>query len=194
MALREVTSLFFPRRPWKLTTVIWKLRTMKDETDTRIKMKLFAVTFLAKLKALLLLSSITTGIIIIFFMEHGLSYQGYLPIRLVLKSRQSNMYGDYFAYETSKRDASILIIVLSATVKYERREGIRKTWWKDCQKYDQVTNCLTSYSYGNDSIVFQGSILWNYLPNEIKSQTSVCSFKKRIKNWSGVDCNCTICK
>ena len=24
--------------------------------------------------------------------------------------------------------------------------------------------------YGNDSIVFQGSILWNYLPNEIKSQ------------------------
>ena len=41
--------------------------------------------------------------------------------------------------------------------------------------------------YGNDSIVFRGSILWNYLPNETKSQTSVCSFKKRIKNWSGVE-------
>ena len=48
--------------------------------------------------------------------------------------------------------------------------------------------------YGNDSIVVRGSILWNYLPNEIKSQTSVCSFKKRIKNCSGVGCNCKICE
>ena len=48
--------------------------------------------------------------------------------------------------------------------------------------------------YGNDSIVFRGSILWNYLPNEIKSQASVCTFKKCIKSWSGGDCNCKICK
>ena len=48
--------------------------------------------------------------------------------------------------------------------------------------------------YRNDSIVFRGSILWNYLPNEIKSQASVCTFKKCIKSWSGGDCNCKICK
>ena len=48
--------------------------------------------------------------------------------------------------------------------------------------------------YGNDCIVFGGSILWNYLANEIKSQTSVCSFKKCIKGWSGESCNCKICK
>ena len=48
--------------------------------------------------------------------------------------------------------------------------------------------------YGNDSVVFRGSILWNYLPNEIKIQTSVCSFKSCIKNWSGEDCNCKIGK
>ena len=36
--------------------------------------------------------------------------------------------------------------------------------------------------------------LWNYLPNEIKSQASVCTFKKCIKSWSGGDCNCKICK
>ena len=48
--------------------------------------------------------------------------------------------------------------------------------------------------YGNDSVVFRGSILWNYLPNEIKSQASVCTFKKCIKSWSGGDCNCKICK
>ena len=48
--------------------------------------------------------------------------------------------------------------------------------------------------YGSDSIVFRGSILWNYLPNEIESKTSVCSFKKCIKIWSGEDCHCKICK
>ena len=47
---------------------------------------------------------------------------------------------------------------------------------------------------GNDTIVFRGSILWNYLPNEIKSQTSVCSIMKCIKSWSGENCNCKICK
>ena len=49
-------------------------------------------------------------------------------------------------------------------------------------------------NYGNDSIFFRGSILWSYRPNEIKSQTSFCSFKKYIKSWSGEDCNCKICK
>ena len=47
--------------------------------------------------------------------------------------------------------------------------------------------------YGNDSIVFRGSISWNYLPNEIKSQASVYTCKKCIKSWSGGDCNCKIC-
>ena len=48
--------------------------------------------------------------------------------------------------------------------------------------------------HGISGIVFRGRILWNYLPNKIKSQTSVCSFKKCIKFWSGEDCNCIICK
>ena len=42
--------------------------------------------------------------------------------------------------------------------------------------------------YGNDSIVFRGSSLWSYLPNDIKSQTSVCSCKKCIENWSKEGC------
>ena len=47
--------------------------------------------------------------------------------------------------------------------------------------------------YGNVSLTFRGSILWNYLENEIKSKTSVCSFKKCIKSWSGEEYNCKIC-
>ena len=48
--------------------------------------------------------------------------------------------------------------------------------------------------YGNDSIVMRGSILWNYLPNDIKRQTSVCSCMKRKTNCSAVGCNCKICE
>ena len=48
--------------------------------------------------------------------------------------------------------------------------------------------------YGNDTIVFRGSILWSYLPNKIKSQASIFTFKKCIKSWSGEDCNCKSCK
>ena len=36
-------------------------------------------------------------------------------------------------------------------------------------------------TYGNESLSFRGSILWNSLPNDIKTATSVCSFKKSIK-------------
>ena len=48
--------------------------------------------------------------------------------------------------------------------------------------------------YESDRIIFEGSIVWNYLPNEIKSRISVCSFKKCIKSWSGENCKCKICK
>ena len=46
--------------------------------------------------------------------------------------------------------------------------------------------------YGNDSIVFRGSTLWNCLQNDIKS--AICCFQIFIKSWSGEDCNCQICK
>ena len=48
--------------------------------------------------------------------------------------------------------------------------------------------------YGNHILIFRGSILWNYLQNDIKSKTSVCSFKKCIKSGSGEDCSCKIWK
>ena len=42
--------------------------------------------------------------------------------------------------------------------------------------------------YGNDSLIFRGSISWNYLQNDIKSKTPFCSFKKCIKSWSAEGC------
>ena len=50
------------------------------------------------------------------------------------------------------------------------------------------------FKYGNESIAFRGSILWNYLRNEIKNQASVCPLKKSIESCGGEDYNCKICK
>ena len=40
-------------------------------------------------------------------------------------------------------------------------------------------------TYGNDSLSFRGSILWNSLPNDNKTATSVCPFKSYIKDGMG---------
>ena len=49
-------------------------------------------------------------------------------------------------------------------------------------------------TYGNDSFSFRGGILWNSLPNDKKTATSVCSFKSCIKIWYGENRRCKICK
>ena len=48
--------------------------------------------------------------------------------------------------------------------------------------------------YGNDSLAFRGSILWNTLPDKIKSANSVSHFKNNIEDWTGSKCNCLICR
>ena len=44
-----------------------------------------------------------------------------------------------------------------------------------------------------NSSVFRGSILWNSIPDEIKSSQSTASYKAQIKSWSRNSCNCSIC-
>ena len=48
--------------------------------------------------------------------------------------------------------------------------------------------------YGNDSLAFRGSKLWNTLPDKIKSANSVSHFKNNIEDWTGSKCNCLICR
>ena len=47
--------------------------------------------------------------------------------------------------------------------------------------------------YGNDSLAFRGSILWNTLPDKIESANSISQFKNSIEDWTGSKCNCVIC-
>ena len=48
--------------------------------------------------------------------------------------------------------------------------------------------------YGNNSVHFHESLIWNNLHSYIKSSRSNCEFKNSIKNFRDIDCRCLICR
>ena len=44
------------------------------------------------------------------------------------------------------------------------------------------------------SIRYEGAVLWNHLPKNIKSSDTFGTFKKQIKSQTGLQCKCTHCK
>ena len=51
----------------------------------------------------------------------------------------------------------------------------------------------STVAFGMKSICFRGSILWNSIPDVIKSSETVASLCKKIKTWAGEGCNCKLC-
>ena len=47
--------------------------------------------------------------------------------------------------------------------------------------------------HGTNSLVFRGSVLWNLLPDELKSVKTSRQFKQKLKSWSAKTCSCFIC-
>lgn len=56
-----------------------------------------------------------------------------------------------------------------------------------------LPNVGKTQTYGLNSLVFRGSLLWNCLPSEIKTADSSKLFKIKLKSWSGKICTCKIC-
>ena len=52
---------------------------------------------------------------------------------------------------------------------------------------------VNSKTYRLESLSFRGSQLWNLLPNEFKTVSSLSTFKDKIKIWNGSNCNCKVC-
>ena len=48
--------------------------------------------------------------------------------------------------------------------------------------------------YGTNSVHFRGSLIWNRLPNLVKSSRSISEFKNVIKKIGNIDCGCMICR
>ena len=47
--------------------------------------------------------------------------------------------------------------------------------------------------YGNESLTFRGSIIWNQLPDQYKAAKTNNEFKMKVKSWKGFKCSCRIC-
>lgn len=105
-------------------------------------MKLVAWPFLTKLKTVLSIAFVTKCAAIMVLIVYGLTHQGFINnlqrIKPVPKAPPGILYSDYFAPDIVKKNASIVIIVLSAIEKYQRREAVRNSWLKDCKKHTQV--------------------------------------------------------
>ena len=56
----------------------------------------------------------------------------------------------------------------------------------------QLRNARTK-KYGNESLSFRGSIIWNQLPGQYKAAKTDHEFKMKIKSWKGFECTCHIC-
>lgn len=50
-----------------------------------------------------------------------------------------------------------------------------------------------SFTHGFNSVGYQGSRIWNSLPNDIKESTTYNKFKSNISKWKASACQCTIC-
>ena len=48
--------------------------------------------------------------------------------------------------------------------------------------------------YGTENIQLRGCSLWSSLPNSLKDCDTLQQFKRRIKEWDGICCNCRLCK
>ena len=46
--------------------------------------------------------------------------------------------------------------------------------------------------YGHDSLKYFGCKVWNMKPNEIKSCSSIDTFKSAIKKWTPSECSCRL--
>ena len=51
-----------------------------------------------------------------------------------------------------------------------------------------------STTFGTNSLVFKGSLIWNTLPTHIKCSPTLSIFLERVKNWNGDNCTCKLCK
>ena len=56
----------------------------------------------------------------------------------------------------------------------------------------QLPNTRTK-KYGNESLTFRGSIIWNQLPDQYKATKTENEFEMKIKSWKGFKCSCRIC-
>ena len=52
---------------------------------------------------------------------------------------------------------------------------------------------FNTVKYGKRSIKYNGLQLWNSLPDEMKTSSTLSDFKQYVKLWRGIECQCGFC-
>ena len=58
---------------------------------------------------------------------------------------------------------------------------------------DWVIPRVRTVNNGLEAVRYRGPIIWNLLPDEIKSAKTLQSFKNKVKLWKPQGCTCRIC-
>ena len=53
---------------------------------------------------------------------------------------------------------------------------------------------ISSVHYGEDSLAYFGSVIWDLIPQEIKIMNNLNSFKTAIRKWTPSKCPCRLCR
>ena len=59
---------------------------------------------------------------------------------------------------------------------------------------DFITPHINSVHFGEDSLRYFGSTVWNLIPRDIVQVDNVNTFKRLIRNWAPEKCPCRLCK
>ena len=54
--------------------------------------------------------------------------------------------------------------------------------------------CVRTVHYGTETIPFLVPKIWDIVPTDLKTITSVLKFKREIRKWKPMDCPCRLCK
>ena len=53
---------------------------------------------------------------------------------------------------------------------------------------------INTVHFGEDSLQYFGSVIWDKIPIEIKNSTNLEIFKWKIRNWCPDECPCRLCQ
>ena len=104
---------------------------------------------------------------------------------------------------------STIVTYIFLLLKFMVKNGTTPSFMSDIFVRNNNANCIsantrshsefynyinpTTTNYGIKTLRHFGPILWNMLPEIIKSATSVKLFKSKIKNWVLFPCPCWLC-
>ena len=121
-------------------------------------------------------------------------------LRLLLNDYAGNY--EEMLKNSGKPTMEVRRLRILATEIFKTLNGLNPVFMRDIfhfsphlthKKYNLYVHNRKTSKYGDKSLRVLGAHIWNSLPNNIKSTTSIYKFKDFIKVWFGPQCKCNLC-